>query len=408
MVLTQRFPNEITITILSFLPADDLARASRVSRDLQALAEPLLYRKPFLSCETAQPSDLHNFVRTLLTPGRQWLVSHIRTLVVDWDEYESSPPTTPENEVALFIAAGSRYGIRNPLASSAAQLFLCLHLLPSLTTLVLFPPLGYYIMVNFIESLKPTLPTSVPLGFQSLRNFHWYPGERHNEYGVSYTMLLTIICLPSIRTITVSIIERLCGPFPAADDMAISAITDLRLCCAAISSTTLTRILKLPRALTRFSFYAKNGNGSTIVHLTNELKPLQHSLQELVLDCLNCWDKGMEQSITKLASLRDWPELRIVRIAPVTLVGADNELGFAQVLPAGLCALGIEPDKFWSDEDVADMVLVMLEQKTRMLPRLQRLALSSGIGTKPVLLEKIMVACKSVGVMLVGNHELQG
>lgn len=406
MALTKSFPNEITIAILSFLSVDDLARASRVSRDLQALSEPLLYREAFLCPGHAQPSSLYIFIRTLLTPGRERLGSHVRTLMIDWGGCWPTAPSGLAGEIALFTAAGSRYGIQNLRASSGAQVVLCLHLLPFLTTLDIIPSLYEYDFEAFIESLHATPPTSLPLGLQSLREFNWYSGE--SDHGVSYTMLLTLMRLPCIRIIDLHIVEELRGPFPEPDKKGISGLTNLHLSSAAISDTSLARILTLPSALTRFSFNATHGSDLNLTHLSTALKPLQHSLQHLELGLFHGWNRsGIDElSITKLASLRDWPVLRSVRVAPVALLGVVKEQGLAQVLPPGLCAFGILGDYFWSDEEVADMVLVMLGQKEKLLPRLRRLALSSGIRVNLKLVEKIEVACKNVGVVRVGHGEL--
>ncbi|KAL0639421.1 hypothetical protein Q9L58_001449 [Maublancomyces gigas] len=401
MALNTRFPTEITILILSFLPVKDLASASRVSRYLQALSEPLLYREPSLPPAVAEPSSLYIFVRTLLTPGRESLVSHVRTLLVDWDESSSTLPSEPESEIALFTAAESRLGIQNLRASYGAQIVLCLYLLPFLTTLDVMPSFRNHDFEVFIESLHATLPTSLPPGLQSLRVFNWYSDGC--EQGVSYAMLLTIMRLPCIRTIDVDIIEELRGPFPDPDSRAISGITNLHF-SAAISSTSLTRILTLPRALTHFSFNLTLGYDLNLSHLSTALKPLQRSLQILELGIFDRWSRGEVDGL--LTSLREWPVLRSVRIAPVTLLGVENEQGLAQVLPAGLCALGIFSDYISLDTDIAEIVLVMLGQKGKMLPCLRRLALPPCIEANPKLFTEIIVACEKVGVVVVRHSEL--
>lgn len=83
----------------------------------------------------------------------------------------------------------------------------------------------------------------------------------------------------------------------------------------------------------------------------------------------------------------------------------ENEQGLAQVLPAGLCALGILSDYFSLDKDIAEIVLVMLGQKEKMLPCLRRLALPPCIEANPKLVTGINVACGKVSVV-VGHSEL--
>lgn len=401
MALVNRFPLEITVEIISLLSLNDLASVSRVSRDLQSIAEPFLYQEPSLMPGTAELSSLYIFVRTLLTPGREMLRSHVRTLMVDWSRFRRIPPTGPESDIALFTAAGSRLGIQNPLSSDGGQVVLCLHLLPFLRTIDIIPSMYGDDFEDFIESHHATESTLLPLGLQSIREFNWHSSQVSRR--VSYTMLITLMRLPSIQSIDVYVIEEYI-PFPEPDEPSTSGITNLHFSGGAISEISLTRILKIPRALTRFTYNGMYGNNPDLGLFSNALKPLQQSLQYLEINLLNGWSRSEPDDplMASFASLRDWPMLHIVRIAPVALLGMKNELGLAQVLPAGLCAFGIMNDYFWSLEDVVEMVLVMLEQKAKRLPRLRRLALSSSIRMNPELCRKVRVACMAVGVEEVG------
>lgn len=278
---------------------------------------------------------------------------------------------------------------------------LCLHLLPFLRTIDIIPSMHGDDFEDFIGSHHATEPALLPVGLQSLHEFNWHSEQAYRS--VNYKMLITLMRLPSIESIDVHVVEEY-SPFPEPDEHSTSGITNLHFSGGAISDISLTRILTLPRALTHFTYNGTHGNNLDLGLFSAALKPLKQSLEHLEINLLNGWSRSEpdDLSMVRFAPLRDWPMLRVVRIMPSTLLGTKHELGLAQVLPAGLCAFGIMNDYFLPLEDVVEMVLVMLEQKTKQLPRLRRLALSSSIRINPELSRKVRIACLAVGVEVVG------
>lgn len=402
MSIIERFPNEISTEIISYLAQNDLASASRVSHGWHAISQPLLYKEPYLITEGEQPSCLYFFLRTLLTPGRESLANHVHTLVLGWSIFESELQEEPESDLALFKNAASRLQLDEPLASDGAQVVLLMHLLPCLRILDVIPPEDRDEFNDLMEAHYATQHTgSLPLAFRFLREF--VSSSDFADCGVGSTMLLTLLRLPHIRTIVVPMVDEDESPFPGADStaiVAISTVTNLNFSYTDLSPSALTRIFTVPRTLTHFSYCAAQGWDYDLAAFSTALQPLQHSLRHLHLD-LYRYNKDASQPITTLASLRDWPLLRGERISLLPLLGTTGSQELARVLPAGLCALEIISDPSWLAERVVDEVVVMLGEKERLLPRLKMLAVLLSGEKSLEDMERLGAACKVANVQLV-------
>lgn len=111
MTTIDTLPCELLTEILSHLPDAYLARTALVSRRMHDHSVPLLYRAPVLrySGRTTLRPALKIFLWTVLTPGRESLTTHVRSLRAYWFCTKPCP-----SEDALLDPIASRFGC--PLA----------------------------------------------------------------------------------------------------------------------------------------------------------------------------------------------------------------------------------------------------------------------------------------------------
>lgn len=401
MALHARCPNEISSQIVSFLSQHNLTSMSRVSHQMHEISQPVLYKEPCIITGSNSPPSLSILLRTLLTPGRETLSRHVRWLTLHWTDMQYVPSQQSEREDALLTAAASSLGIANPLTSAGAQVVLLLHLLTRLHTLHVIPP-------HDRDSLDEFLSTdhAIPAALQSVREFRWYSAD--SASGVSPTMLLTLLRLPSIRIIDIHMVAEIEVPFPitngdaATNAMGTSTATHLEFTFGDISSWSLTRIMRVPRALTHFTYRAISGNRMGFGDMEFGLAPMQSTLQHLDLDLFRCIGRrfhGAVQSVP-ICSLREWPVLRNVRCSLMVLVGQDKSR-LADVLPRGLRALETVIDSFWTAEEVVHETVVMLQRKNEMLVGLKSVAVHVDWPKRPDIVERLGTACRGVDVELV-------
>lgn len=400
MALFKHLPHEILIEIFSLLCCIDLASTSRVSHRLRAVSEPLLYRSPslYISDEEHVSQNFYMFLRTLLTPGCEVLATHVRHLTLEWDDLEH----TPEPEIALFKAAASRLGITQPVVSGGGQAVLLLHLLPRLQILEVDPPETPDAFSTFMDMQRDVLHTQMlPLGLQSLREyFCCWTG------GVSPRTLLALLKLPCIRTIIVRFSNEPDFLSAMVDPDITSTVTNLRLLNSIVSSSSLACILKIPRALEQFAFFVR---GFDLLSFGNALEPLRNTLQSLTLDfqCVcsrNYMAAADEISTYPIGSLREWPVLYTVRCSMVALLGmgpqGDPPRLLEYVLPATIRELEILSDQYWPPEEVVDHVVLLLERKEVMVPKLQKVVVLNNWNRDPER-QRLKDACEAVDVELV-------
>lgn len=402
MALFRDLPHEILLEIFSLLGWIDLASTSRVSRRLRTVSEPLLYRAPslYITDEEQLPQNFHMFLRTLLTPGREVLATHVRSLTLEWDYLED----TLGPETALFAAAASRLGIAQPIVSAGAQAVLLLHLLPRLQVLDVDPPETLDAFSIFMDAQHEVQHTQkLPLGLQSLREYFccW-------TSGVSPRTLLTVLKLPCIRTIIVQFSDEVDFPSAMAGLDITSTVTNLRLLNSVVSTSSLAYILKIPRALEQFTFCVR---GFDLLSFGNALEPLRNTLQSLTLDfqcvCSRNYRVTDEISTYPIGSLREWPVLYTLRCSMVALLGMGPRGGLPRllehVLPAGIRELEILSDQHWPPEEVVDHVVLLLERKEAVAAKLQKVVVLTDWRGNPEH-QKLKDACEAVKVELVDGY----
>lgn len=396
-------PPEILSHILSCLANKDLFSTSLVSHRWGALSQPLLYQNPLL-ITSGETESLYGFARTLVTPGRGLLASHVRSLVLNYPACEQGYPKVAINS---FTAAAAKIGLDYPLASVGSLVILLMHLLPSLRILSVTPQVRRDVFDIFIEAHQTPQPMeALPLAFQNLHEFNWF-SDRY--CGISPAMLLAILQLPRMRVIRVDLIEELDKSFPAfgtAEAIALSGtspVTHISFPFINISPSSLKRILVVPHALKYFSYHMPCDQDFGLSDIRQALQPLQRSLCYLHLEFFLLHDDVLVSSI---GSLRDWPELRCVRCSLATLLGGDianitEQLAYA--LPRRLHALEIIHSDRWTAAAVVDVVVNMLDQKGALLPGLRRLAVRYNWHLDREQLGRLIDACKTVDVEFI--HE---
>lgn len=328
-------------------------------------------------------------------------------LSIEWTG-EYSLTSQPASDTAPLTTTASALGLNDPFASAGSQALLLLHLLPRLNTLYIIPPDTPDHFDEFILALEPRTSLTLPMALQSLSEVKWYSGD--SQGGMNPSILLSLLQLPRIRTIEVHIVSTIDGPFPGSDGVAAvartSAVTELDFSFIDISSSLLTRILLIPRALTHFTYRAVSGNRMDISELRAALTPLRNTLQSLDLDmfrCISCDQHGEWQKET-IGSLREWPVLRHVGCSLMLLLGIDVSR-LAEVLPFSLQTLETMGDPFWSVDEVVHEIVVMVKRKDEMLPRLTRVAAHVDAIKTPEMMERLGGACEMAGVELVVGHE---
>lgn len=391
MALHVRCPHEISGHIVSFLSQHDLTSVSCVCHQLQEISQPVLYKEPFIITGSQPQPSLILFLRTILTPGREKLATHVRWLTLHWTETMYLPDERTADGIELFTAAAYSFGVVGPCHSGGAQAVLLIHLLPRLHTLHVIPAHDRDKFDEFIAD-----DYVMPAGLQLLREFRWYSADRHS--GVSPAVLLRLLRLPCIRTIDVHMVTEIESPSrvldAATEAIGTSAATHLEFTFGDISLNSLTPILKIPRALTHFTYRGIAGNLAALPDVGSALAPLRSSLQHLDLDlfrCINRSPQGAAQS-ESIGSLREWPVLRNVRCSLMALLGKEPSQ-LADVLPFGLHALETVGDSFWTVEEVAREVVVMLQRKQSMLPGLKTVAVHVDWLKSPEMVGRLEVAC---------------
>lgn len=389
MAVLQELPYETLIQILSGLSDADLAHLCCVSSRLRAVAEPLLYKAPFLSetstIGTNRPSA-EIFLQTLLSAGRESLASHVRSLVVHRTvSLSHSPEHSPNVE----------------FGPQSSQLVLLLHLLPSLHVLEIAPPTFGSVFTNLMESYQGTPLGTLPVGLQSLREFHC---SRHNFHGMRAKTVLTLLRLPCIRSIHTSL-DRHSGLITRAPSHApvASTITDLRL-SNGIPNSSLYYLLKYLTSLTHFSYCASVLDHFNIDSYMDALAPLRNTLEHLHLE----FTSGRSYSDTTSSgttfsgkTLRTWPVLRTLSCALMPLLGKGlqrDSQRLAEVLPPSLRELEILMDHYWSYEESLLQAVDLVGEKETVVPKLECLAVVKRRHSEPRLEERLTLACESAGV----------
>lgn len=382
-------PNEILREIFSPLPSKDLLSASLVSHHILRIVQPILYEKPSLLQDYNYRDPLPLFLRTiLLAPCRERLAGHVRSFRVEVGHLGEIPPSDS--------------------AERGAKIVRLLGLFPRLTSLTLCAP--YEGRGTGYEDLEAALqhPTNLPAALLSIRKFK---SEEINMFtGVKTSLLVSLMCLPSIRNIFVSVTDFLehgqltdkevdeCAA-SAAPCAGTSPVTELTLRYGDILPKSMETILMLPKALIRFNYETKMADFD-LRGIGRALLPLQHSLKHLYLQFYETEGPFSEPAKRDtIGSLRGWTSLRILHIQIVSLLGrkTDGILCLADVLPPGLRVLVVEHDKCWWAGKAVQQVTGALEQG--VLPALREVWVYSHDRTRTRAVEdRFLNACTKAGV----------
>ncbi|KAL0634417.1 hypothetical protein Q9L58_006665 [Maublancomyces gigas] len=402
MAFLEYLPDELLLQTFSYLLPTDLNSASRVSRHINNITTPLLYNEPWLITSDQDPTDMHFFIRTLLTPGCESLATHVRHLHLDWIS-EPTPPSHSDD--SLLKCAARRFGLGNRSMTESAQVILLLHLLPQLHTLNLFPPEECDEFHDFMESFTTPQPITIfPIAFQSLRK---YDCQRDISDNFLWTMmLLNLMRLPHIEFIRIPACNGLYfGDLKALITAeASSTVTHLELTTARVTPAVLSIILKIPQRLTHFALYHCGGGMNHDFHaLRSALDPLRSSLTSLVIHYQTNQTRVTHRSKPSITigSLRDWPVLRSVKCSLLPILGKrlpGESREIASLLPACIHELEILNDHLWTMEEAVCVALVLVGQKQSMLQGLRRLAVYSGRGGDWEMRERLSNACVQAGV----------
>lgn len=247
----------------------------------------LLYKTPCLAKTPGfrvNPPSLGLFIRTLVTPGREILATHIRSLCWYQEGTQANHTVLSEGDTALVAAAANRLNLGHLPRTEHAQFLLLLHLVPLLQVLTIYPTRDHSLNTFFIELLSvlsratPTLP--MPL--QSLREFCCLHDAINDS--MNSMMLLTLISLPCITIIDVRAIDSPSASTQPSGAAGTSPLTKLRLTNSMLILSTLSLVLAVPRALTHFAYSVPAGRFYNVTGFTDSLRPMQNTLQYLQLD----------------------------------------------------------------------------------------------------------------------------
>lgn len=196
----------------------------------------------------ATGTSLEIFLRTLLTSGREALASYVRTLRFEWEDMKLdsahwSTFSTPRQESQLTASELP--------TSQGRQLMLLLNPLPRLQFLQFSLPYYRHTLRRFLESAGNN--GAIPCGLKSLREILCPLTDDSN--GVHHRTFKVFSKLPQIRHIEVAnIIKFYFLDIPVAGSAPSSTLTHLRFTHAGIPNWVLSGILRVPNALTHFSY----------------------------------------------------------------------------------------------------------------------------------------------------------
>lgn len=411
-------PNELLAGIFLRLKTPDLAKISLVCRQLRIVAEPFLYRVVSLDIRHEWPrSRYHIFLLTIL--NRPVLVNCVEELSLKWSYSLNcirDPAEHPDvaMEWTRFRAAALSFRLGHQPLSHGPQLLLLLHLLPRLHVLNIIAPGARSIFFDLMEKQAFLPRPRLPIGLQSLREFTCFFSDMHS--GISPSMLLGLCTLPSIRVLDVRLIREMQITnqrdhtqvnLASPDYVGTSNVTDLRFGYGDVSALSLTRILPIPRALTRFSYGERAAGGRrefNVGEFRVALQSVKGTLQSLAI----CFDQDEELGFRELypelqiiGPLWDWPALTQIRCPLSLLLGKDcvYPVGrLVDVLPRVIRDVRIEWDWFWPYEENIEQIVEMLELKD--VCGLHKLAVVR-IDEKGDIEKQMNVVCDAAGVELV-------
>lgn len=395
-------PYEIVAHIFSFLTRANLTVVTLVSKRYQTIAEPILYKHPLLGHKNdSVPSRLQIFLRTVLTRPR--LATYVRAIYLEWgtNRIDCSVPQN-STDLALFLAAAKKVALRRRCDCRGTQAALLLYQLPNLQVLELSSTYRLTEFDAFLEDLAWCPVESLPAGLKSVHKISYI----NNWNTMTPLSIIAIIKLPSIRTVCLRAIHDMTrlDRIPDAYN-GRSSVSELSIGPGTMWTHALANVLRMPQALTRFSFNHILGSRSRFdyVEIGKGLETTRDTLQylSLRLDMRVPLKAGenhnseMEVQQT-IGSLHDWPVLRTVHCPLAALLGRQSSR-LVDVLPAIVQEYTAFKDHFWQETEVMIKLLELIENKAVCGPA-QLTKVSAHFGKKRV--KALRAACVLSGVAL--------
>lgn len=148
------------------------------------------------------------------------------------------------------------------------------------------------------------------------------------------------------------------------------------------------------------------GEGLRLREFAEALAPLKNSLQTIVLDFSVLRNRSGDDVSDEgpATTLHDWPALRHVSTSLVPLLGMvvrPDSLGrLGNMLPPGIRTLLILRDNFWSGDEAALELVLLLEQKETLVPMLESVAVCENVDMTREMENRVKSACVTAGVRM--------
>lgn len=382
MPVFQYLPTEILREILACLDLRHLRQVSRVSRFFNSITEPFLYA--FIN---SYVSGLTPTLRALV--ARPALARHVQRVTFGWWKKE---PGHDSGDSEQFSAMAREVNLQMPWSTETqpwtdpnqpwaveALALLLLHMVPNIEILEINES---FLLASYLKSTLTIPIESLP--FKSLRILKF--DEFSQQSRVTPPLLHAMMRFPSLRKLMVDLeapedyVHDIAGALAAIIAFARqSSITHLSLhfggnTCA----STLQHILRMPRALTHFSYqddtqYGYQPDSTPFRVAIRVLRPTLKSLFIGGVRALRLGEPG-EQTI---GSLSDWPGLTTVRCTMTGLVGlrATATARLVDLLPMGIREFGLRrtdavsylpQDEEWTASEMTDQLFDVVLQRPEL------------------------------------------
>lgn len=219
MALLTDLPNELRHRVCSLLDPAGLAVLSRITRHLQLIIEPNLYQRVGLNTMHTTAPVIKHFLYAILS--RPSLANYVRTLTLQWTNYQDTTFPTHLRDSTLFASAALRVGI--DLFLHNAHVHLLLYYLRHLESIDLAPPDH---VSPFNHHRHNGLPTTIPY----LRHLTCYWADDCRTMNVD--SFIALVTVPRIHTLDMRLapaIEPTGIPYIPVDLARTSSLTDLTL-----------------------------------------------------------------------------------------------------------------------------------------------------------------------------------
>lgn len=164
----------------------------------------------------------------------------------------------------------------------------------------------------------------------------------------------------------------------------------------------LGQILKVPQALTHFSYFEIGYDAMPINYPTFSvaMRRLKATLQFLELDFNEIYTTNMV--IVPIGTLHDWPVLTRIKSPLLPLLGKPNTLEtlcLRSVLPMVVKELCVDIDCMWRENDIVGQLVDLVEWKDAYeLRQLRILKISHLLLGSREARDRLAAACKGAGI----------